>query len=523
MADLKIGTTVGGSSIWTQSNFPLFPTGNSLLYRDFTIYSTNDKPQASDNDFVSKANGGIYLGALTLKNSNSTSQMLNIQGSAAGLMLSIANADGTLTNNNYQMYAQGDLLRFRGPNGVDAGLIDIFQWNNATGAKQFEVRGNIKVLTGGRILDSAGGVVYSPQNKPTPSDVGALALTGGTVTGEIISTSNGGNNYRMSGTKSVFQRFDGGGWYFMISDSATGTYNDLRPLTIGVADGKITMANGLIIQSGLAVNSGDISVQGSISATSSISSNKSSTDDATVRIIRIKNSSNNSEFNFNNAGNGIIQINRANITNLDFGALPLRTVGPIHVATAAGNNVGSQGTHIIWNENGDGRGTIIVNQGQGTGGFNFRFVNSDNSVETGSVRMDGTGTLRAGNNLIAVNRVHSGNGASYMDSDGNIYGTLYGGYFTNWLSANYATVGTTNNIGSVANDASQNRVTYGRRSSQAYQDGVNGSNGMAWESPAGHFLTGINTAKSDGRAMGVYYRQLQLQRGSGAWFAIGDQ
>ena len=61
MADLKTGTTIGGQLVWTQGNFPLFPTGNTLLYKTFKVYTENDKPQAVDNDFVSKADGGAYL------------------------------------------------------------------------------------------------------------------------------------------------------------------------------------------------------------------------------------------------------------------------------------------------------------------------------------------------------------------------------------------------------------------------------------------------------------------------------
>lgn len=65
MADLKAGTTVGGTPVWTQGTFPLFPTGNTLLYKTFKVYTENDKPQAVDNDFVSKANGGTYAGQTT--------------------------------------------------------------------------------------------------------------------------------------------------------------------------------------------------------------------------------------------------------------------------------------------------------------------------------------------------------------------------------------------------------------------------------------------------------------------------
>lgn len=533
MADLKVGTTVGGSSIWTQSNFPLFPAGNSLLYRDFTLYSTNDKPQAADNDFVSKAQGGTYTGALTLINSNSTAQMLNIQGSAAGLMLSIANADGTLTNNNYQMYAQGDLLRFRGPNGTDAGLIDIFQWNNASGAKQFEVRGSIKVLTGGRIFDSGGGVVYSPQNKPTAADVGALALTGGTVTGEIITTSTGGNNFRMSNnnSKSVFQRADTSNWYFLISDTVTGTYNNLRPISIGISDGKVSMAHNVSIGSGLTVSggqtisTGNLNVSaGSITSSANISTSSSFIgSDIRVGTARVVNGS--YELNFSNGANGTIQVNRTgNVSVMDFGALPLRTVGPLHVATTNGSFLTWQGTHMLWNESGDGRGSIVVNRGGGAGGFNFRFVNNENTVETGSVRMDAAGTLRATGDLIAGNRVYTNSGNSFLAYDGNVFGAVFGNdYLTNWVNNNYYPRGSgdgayarANDAWNKANDAQINRAQWVRTAGQYYTDYM-GNQYRNIIVPAGNVMIGLAANGSSLDAGRIIYGRLQVYKDNGAW------
>ncbi|EEY7270233.1 hypothetical protein E9R42_001599 [Escherichia coli] len=61
MADLKVGSTTGGSVIWHQGNFPLNPAGDDVLYKSFKIYTEYNKPQATDNDFVSKASGGTYL------------------------------------------------------------------------------------------------------------------------------------------------------------------------------------------------------------------------------------------------------------------------------------------------------------------------------------------------------------------------------------------------------------------------------------------------------------------------------
>lgn len=87
MADLKAGTTVGGTLVWTQGNFPLYPTGNTLLYKTFKVYTENDKPQAVDNDFVSKKDGGTYSNVVTapglgINNSDGTGKGLSLYNGA---------------------------------------------------------------------------------------------------------------------------------------------------------------------------------------------------------------------------------------------------------------------------------------------------------------------------------------------------------------------------------------------------------------------------------------------------------
>lgn len=66
MADLKAGSTVGGNPIWHAGTFPLVPAGNSLTYRGKKVYTEIDKPQADDNDFVSKSRGGTYTGEVKI-------------------------------------------------------------------------------------------------------------------------------------------------------------------------------------------------------------------------------------------------------------------------------------------------------------------------------------------------------------------------------------------------------------------------------------------------------------------------
>lgn len=58
MADLKMGTTVAGSTIWSQSNLPLLPSGNRLTFKGWKVYTETDKPTAEDIGSLSLANGG---------------------------------------------------------------------------------------------------------------------------------------------------------------------------------------------------------------------------------------------------------------------------------------------------------------------------------------------------------------------------------------------------------------------------------------------------------------------------------
>ena len=100
MADLKVGSTTGGSVIWHQGNFPLNPAGDDVLYKSFKIYSEYNKPQAADNDFVSKANGGTYAAPLHVKSSINIVDGLSYRTGG----LQIGNGDGgTLTACNIDL------------------------------------------------------------------------------------------------------------------------------------------------------------------------------------------------------------------------------------------------------------------------------------------------------------------------------------------------------------------------------------------------------------------------------------
>ncbi|HFW3414883.1 TPA: phage tail protein [Salmonella enterica subsp. enterica serovar Oslo] len=102
---------------------------------------------------------------------------------------------------------------------------------------------------------------YNTKNKPTAADVGALPLSGGSLTGgltaagEIISKS--ANGLRIAyGNYGFFIRNDGSSTYFMLTNSgdSLGTWNSLRPLTINNANGAVSIGNGLTVNGDIGTN-----------------------------------------------------------------------------------------------------------------------------------------------------------------------------------------------------------------------------------------------------------------------------
>ncbi|HHU2317909.1 TPA: tail fiber protein, partial [Escherichia coli] len=99
---------------------------------------------------------------------------------------------------------------------------------------------------------------YNTRNKPTASDVGALSLSGGALTGgltaagEIISKS--ANGLRIAyGNYGFFIRNDGSNTYFMLTASGDtlGSWNGLRPIIINNTSGAVTIGNGLNVTGGI--------------------------------------------------------------------------------------------------------------------------------------------------------------------------------------------------------------------------------------------------------------------------------
>lgn len=93
MADLKAGTTVGGNTIWSQANLPLLPSGNTITYKGYKVYTENDKPTKAEiglgnvtNDAQVKKAGDEMTGNLTLKNNTQLTvpRRINLVADTAG-------------------------------------------------------------------------------------------------------------------------------------------------------------------------------------------------------------------------------------------------------------------------------------------------------------------------------------------------------------------------------------------------------------------------------------------------------
>ncbi|HFU4343664.1 TPA: tail fiber protein, partial [Escherichia coli] len=129
---------------------------------------------------------------------------------------------------------------------------------NATGNQN--TTGNAATATKLQAARTINGVSFdgSANITLTPSNIGALALTGGTLSGgltaagEVISRS--ANGLRIAyGNYGFFIRNDGLNTYFMLTDSGNrlGTYNSLRPFIISNHTGNVTIATKLNASGGI--------------------------------------------------------------------------------------------------------------------------------------------------------------------------------------------------------------------------------------------------------------------------------
>lgn len=95
MADLKIGTTLGGTPIWGKVNLPLTPSGDTLMYKTFKVYSEHDKPTPAEISALSKS-GDVGNGTYTFISNDAP---IIIQAKAADAANYLLSKDSAGNNN----------------------------------------------------------------------------------------------------------------------------------------------------------------------------------------------------------------------------------------------------------------------------------------------------------------------------------------------------------------------------------------------------------------------------------------
>lgn len=112
--------------------------------------------------------------------------------------------------------------------------------------------------------------------------------------------------------------------------------------------------------------------------------------------------------------------------------------------------------------------------------------------------------LNVGGNVVCGDRVYTGNGGSFVQSDGNVYGGCWGGYLSNWISGNFLNRG--------AGDVVQDMRLAG--------EGGGILNGT-YKVPGGCVMTGWYTEGSTPGGDTIFYRAIQ-KAVNGGWYTIGQ-
>ncbi|HFM3417449.1 TPA: hypothetical protein ACG661_005111, partial [Escherichia coli] len=150
-------------------------------------------------------------------------------------------------------------------------VIEVF--NKGSSSNNYTIRittatttGVSGALTNAEFVYVFNGTTYSPgwrrayntKNKPTASDVGALPLSGGTLSGGLTSSgeivSKYANGFRIAyGNFGFFIRNNGANTYFLLTASGDtlGSWNGLRPITINNTSGAVSIGNGLNVTGGV--------------------------------------------------------------------------------------------------------------------------------------------------------------------------------------------------------------------------------------------------------------------------------
>ncbi|WP_190306118.1 hypothetical protein, partial [Pantoea sp. VH_8] len=177
------------------------------------------------------------------------------------------------------------------------------------------------------------------------------------------------------------------------------------------------------------------------------------------------------------------------------------------VWSAVGNNYRLVGNNrgVFWRFDASSMYLMFTNDGDPHGGYNALRPLMANFA---------TGALSTGHDFTAGGNVYSGGGASRLATDGNIYGSVWGGFLNNWIAGQISA-----QVGAVQTWVSQNFVNSSRQASATWSGKVGGGAGL--QVPAGCVVIGArNNGSSDVANMSLLYAAQQILV-NGNWMTIG--
>lgn len=362
---------------------------------------------------------------------------------------------------------------------------------------------------------------------------GATTLNGGLVMkgplksyGEV-SLLQGGNALRLSnGSISVIHRTDNNGYYILLTNSGdpTGDYNNLRPLSISLTTGSVTISQSLGVNSTLAVT-GATSLGSSLTVNGSTALSGALTVSGIAFFVSALRANQYIDIGFGNpvAGNrqlsfysggntssgSYISVSGASSENMFINSANIQLGGDIYTYSTNAYRIISGNYGAFLRFDGSEFYLMLTNAGDQRGGWNglrpFYFNAASGNVTMGhNVQINGglnvAGRISSNADLLAGAVVYSGNGASFLAQDGNVYGSVWGGYLNNWINGRI-------------NASSVSDIRLGGQGAAVMA--------QALTVPGGCVMTGWATEGSTPSGDTIYYRPIQ-KAVAGVWYTIGQ-
>ncbi|MCX9004543.1 hypothetical protein NLN86_23280 [Citrobacter portucalensis] len=196
---------------------------------------------------------------------------------------------------------------------------------------------------------------------------------------------------------------------------------------------------------------------------------------------------------------------------VEIGALP-NTGGTLNGLLGIGTENGLGGNSIVigdsdtgFKQEGDGILNVYANSV-----IVMRFINS---------LIECLKPLKVNGNCIATGELQAGNGAVRLAADGNVYGTMWGGWLRDYLAATFQPKGNFTPAGQAYTKAESDSryvqdIRLGSRANT-------GSKPQIFEVPAGCVITGFDVAGDSNATVSGYYRPVQKLI-NGTWYNVAS-